>query len=169
MALSTAVFIFFGLKVRFEEDLTKLLPSNEKSESELVFGNLKVKDKIFMQMTGAEPEVLAEYVDELMDSILTDDEGIANTLYRMEPDMALNALDYALQHVPSFVDTNLYALFDSAIAHADETMAKNHELIMNDETGNVTQMVTTDPLNLRQYLLPDLANGTGFTDRKSVV
>ncbi|MBR3557329.1 MAG: MMPL family transporter [Bacteroidales bacterium] len=163
MALSTAVFIFFGLKVRFEEDLTKLLPSNEKSESELVFGNLKVKDKIFMQMTGAEPEVLAEYVDELMDSILTDDEGIANTLYRMEPDMALNALDYALQHVPSFVDTNLYALFDSAIAHADETMAKNHELIMNDETGNVTQMVTTDPLNLRQYLLPDLANGTGFT------
>lgn len=162
MLLSSAIFIFFGLKVRYEEDLSKLLPSSENAESGLVFGNIKVKDKIFMQMTGAEPETLAGYVDELMDSILTDDEDIANTLYRFDPDMALNALDYAMQHVPSFVDTQLYARFDDAIAHASEAMVQNHELIMNDETGSVTQMVATDPFNLRQYLLPDVSGGLGF-------
>ena len=62
MVLSAAVFAFFGLKVRFEEDLSKLLPSSEKSESGLVFGNLKVKDKIFLQMTGAEPEVVEAWI-----------------------------------------------------------------------------------------------------------
>ena len=162
MLLSGAIFVFFGLKVRYEEDLSQLLPSSEKSESGLVFGNIKVKDKIIMQMTGIEPEVLVEYVDELMDSILMEDSDIANTLYRLEPDMALNALDYAMQHVPSFVDTQLYARFDEAIAHAGETMVQNYDLIVNDETGNVTQMVTTDPLNLRQYLMPDVSGGMGF-------
>ena len=141
MVLSSAVFIFFGLRVKLDVDLLRLLPASKHSGTNMVFSNLKIKDKIFMEMTGAEPEVLAGYVDELMDSILTDDEGIANTLYRIEPDMALNALDFAMMHVPSFVDTSLYARFDSAIAHADETMANNYELIMNDETGMLTEKI----------------------------
>ena len=162
LVLSSVIFAFFATKSQFEEDLMKLLPKSEKSECDLVFGNVKVKDKLFMQMTGAEPEVMVGYVDELMDSILTNDEGIANTLYRLEPDMALNALDYAMMHVPSFVDTTLYARFNSAIAHADETMARNHELIMNDETGMVSELVSTDPLGLREYLMPDISSGMGF-------
>ena len=162
LVLSSVIFAFFAIKSKFEEDLMKLLPKSEKSECDLVFGNVKVKDKLFMQMTGAEPEVMVGYVDELMDSILTNDEGIANTLYRLEPDMALNALDYAMMHVPSFVDTTLYARFDSAIAHADETMARNHELIMNDETGMVSELVSTDPLGLRECLMPDISGGMGF-------
>ena len=141
----------------------KLLPKSDHSESGLVFGNVKVKDKLFMQMTGAEPEVMVGYVDELMDSILSNDEGIANTLYKMEPDMALNALDYAMMHVPSFVDTSMYARFDSAIAHADETMARNYEMIMEDETGMLTEMVSTDPLDLRECLMPDFSGSMGFT------
>ncbi len=160
---SSVVFAFFAAKAHFEEDLMKLLPKSSESESGLVFGNIKVKDKLFMQMTGAEPEVMVGYVDELMDSILTDDEGIANTLYRLEPDMALNALDYAMTHVPSFVDTSLYALFDTAIAHADETMARNHEMIMNDESGMASELVSTDPLGLRECLMPDISGGMGFT------
>ena len=163
MVVSSVVFAFFAAKAHFEEDLMKLLPKSDKSESGLVFGNVKVKDKLFMQMTGAEPEVLVGYVDELMDSILANDEGIANTLYKLEPDMALNALDYAMMHVPSFVDTTMYDRFDSAIAHADETMARNYELIMNDETGMATEMVSTDPLGLRECLMPDISGGMGFT------
>ena len=163
LILSSVLFFFFGTRVQFEEDLAKLLPSLEKTETDLVFGNLKIKDKIFMEMTGAEPEVMAGYVDELMDSILADDEGIANTLYRLEPDMALNALDFAMMHVPSFVDTSMYARFDSAIAHADETMARNYEMIMEDETGMLTEMVSTDPLDLRECLMPDFSGSMGFT------
>ncbi|MBO4739534.1 MAG: MMPL family transporter [Bacteroidales bacterium] len=162
LIISSIIFIFFGLKAQYEEDLAKLLPSVDKSESGLVFGNLKVKDKIFIQITGDTPEKLIEYTDELMDSVLQSDEDIANTLYKIDDDMAVNALYYVLDHIPSFVDTNLYASFDQAIDHAEGTMSKNYEMIMNDEEGNVTQMVTTDPLNLRKYLLPDLSNGMGF-------
>ena len=163
LLLSSAVFIYFGLKVKYQEDLSQLLPSTESSESGLVFGNLKVKDKIFIQMTGAEPEVMSGYVDELMDSILLDTTGIANSLYRLDADMAINALDYALTHIPSLVDTSMYARFNEAIAHANETMARNNELIMNDETGSITEMVSTDPLNLRECLMPNLSGDMGFS------
>ncbi len=163
MALSSLVFLFYGLKLEYEEDLSKLLPVSESSDAGHVFGNLKVKDKIFMQVTGADPEALAGYVDELMDSVLTDSSGIANVLYKIEPEVALNALYFAMEHVPSFVDTTLYPRFDEAIARAGETMAHNKELIMNDETGTVTEMVSTDPLNLRQYLMPAISDGVGFS------
>ena len=163
LIVSSVIFAFFAAKAHFEEDLMKLLPKSDESESGVVFGNVKVKDKLFMQMTGAAPEVMVGYVDELMDSILTNDDGIANTLYRLEPDMALNALDYAMMHVPSFVDTTMYARFDSAIAHADETMARNYEMIMNDESGMAAELVSTDPLGLRECLMPDISGGMGFT------
>ena len=160
---SSIVFIFFGVKIHFEEDLSQLLPSIASDDSGLVFGNLKVKDKIFMQMTGAEPEVMTGYVDELMDSILLQDDDIANTLYRLDVDVALGALDFAMMHVPSFVDATMYKKFDEAIAGADETMAQNYEMIMSDETGTLTQMVSTDPLNLRSCLLPEISASAGFT------
>lgn len=163
LIVSSVIFAFFATKAQFEEDLMKLLPKYDESECDVVFGNVKVKDKLFMQMTGAAPEVMVGYVDELMDSILTNDDGIANTLYKLESDMALNALDYAMMHVPSFVDTTMYARFDSAIAHADETMARNYEMIMNDETGMVSELVSTDPLGLRECLMPDISGGMGFT------
>ncbi len=44
--LSAVVFIYLGLKVRYEEDISKLLPSDDStSDAQLAFGSLKVKDK----------------------------------------------------------------------------------------------------------------------------
>lgn len=163
LVLSSALFVFYGLKVSFVEDMTALLPKNKKAESGIVFGNIKVKDKIFIQLTGAAPEVLIACADELMDSVLADTSDIANTLYRIEGDDMLAALDFALEHLPAFVDTSLYTKFDEAVANVGETMRRNREIIMEDETGVMTQMVATDPLNLRSLLLPDMSEGMGFT------
>ncbi len=163
LVLSSALFVFYGLKVSFVEDMTALLPKNKKAESGIVFGNIKVKDKIFIQLTGAAPEVLIACADELMDSVLADTSDIANTLYRIEGDDMLAALDFALEHLPAFVDTSLYTKFDEAVANVGETMRRNREIIMEDETGVMTQMVASDPLNLRSLLLPDMSEGMGFT------
>ena len=163
LIVSMAVFAFFGLQIKLEEDMSKLLPLGDSNESGVVFTNLKVKDKVFIQMKGQSPEVMADYIDELMDSIMTCDSIISNTLYRLDADVALSALDYAMEHVPSFVDTSLYDKFDQAIADADATMQHNYEIIMDDETGSKTQMVATDPLNLRSLLMPSIGGGMGFT------
>lgn len=164
LCLSSLVFVFFALKVKYEEDISKLVPSAGTENSGLAFGNLRVKDKIFIQIApNGEDETdcwtLGSYVDEFVENLSQRDSAngyMANVLYNLDADMAVNAIDYVLEHIPSFVDTSCYRLFDKAIEHADESMAQNYDLLMNDETGSATQMVTTDPLNLRGAVLENL-------------
>ena len=163
MVVSFAVFAFFATKLHFEEDLSKLLPSAGSEDSGLVFGNLKIKDKVFVQFTSKEgselsPSELGGIVDEYMDSL------DVTALYAVGPDVAINALDFAMAHVPSFVDTSLYSAFDEAIASVDEVMPHNAELVMNDWTGSATQMVATDPFDFKSLLLPKGAAGFTVVD-----
>ena len=163
LAVTTVVFALFGSRLTFEEDMTKLLPSSGKSEEALVFGNLKIKDKVFLQITAKEGEsvdymTLASCMDSFMDSLEV------MSLYRIDADLAINALDYALTHVPSFVSEDMYPLFDKAIADIDSTMVRNTEAVLSDMTGAATQAVCSDPFGLRYTLLPEGGlSGNGFT------
>ena len=53
MGISTVVFIVYGLKLHFEEDITRLLPSSSV-ESQLAFSSIQLKDKIYIQVTSAD-------------------------------------------------------------------------------------------------------------------
>lgn len=184
LILSSVLFVYFGMKVEYEENIAKLLPQTEKAtESGLAFGNLRVKDKIFIQLSMKESvdtlsdesdksekaALLASATDELVERLLTRDtttQYIAHILSRIDDDILVNGLDYALTNVPTFVDKSSYEGFDSlltsdAIARQMET---NAELVINDEDGSTSTMVGQDPAALRMALLPQgksLAGGIG--------
>ena len=161
------VFLFFGLQVKYEEDISKLLP-NSDVESQLAFSSIGLKDKVFIQVTSSgDPlpvEELAARTDEFIDLLYEKDTStgfIANVLYEMEPEMAINALYFVLDHVPSFVDTSAYPAFLEAMRpeNAEAQMRRNLEMMEADETGDITQMVAYDPLNLKEAVLGDLLTG----------
>ena len=121
MAVSTIVFLFFGLRLHFEEDISKLLPSSSV-ESQLAFTSIELKDKIYIQVTSADeplsPEMLCERTDEFIDMLFQKDSAthfISNVLYKMEPELAINGLDFVLEHIPSFIDTSAYRDFEKAM------------------------------------------------------
>lgn len=164
---SFLLFLFFGLKVKYEEDVSKLLPSSSV-ESQLAFTSIGLKDKIFIQMTSADeplsPETLGERTDEFVELLLQRDSAthyIANILSRMEPESALNALDFVLEHVPSFVDTAAYPAFERALEPSmiEAKLDEDYTLIMEDETGELSQMIAYDPLDLKSAVLGDLLEG----------
>ena len=163
MAVSTAVMLVLSLRIHFEEDISKLVPGTGESESSLAFNSLKVKDKVFLQFPSASPEE----VDAFMEGLLQRDSSIANVLYRVENGLVLQALDYALAHLPTFVDPSLYPAFDEAIGRADSTMARNKAVMWDDETGRDTQRIVMDPLGLTNLLLPEGGLSTGFTVKDS--
>lgn len=178
LIFTSVVFVYFGYKVQYEENIAKLLPqTNATSESGLAFGNLRVKDKIFIQLTSATdemiaPETLAEYCDELVENLLEKDTAthhIANILHQIDDDLIINGLDYALTHVASFVSPEVYPRFDSLLTQEaiDAQMALNYELVMEDEEGNKTTMVGQDPAALRMAMIPQGMNtnrgAAGFT------
>ena len=170
MIISTLVFLFFGLKLHYEEDISKLLPSSDV-ESQLAFSSIQLKDKIYIQVTSAdEPlstEVLTERMDEFVNLLYEKDSTnhhIANILYKLEPETAINALDFVLEHIPSFIDTSAYRDFEKALEPEaiGKQMELNHEQMMADETGDATQAIMYDPLNLRDAVLGDvLQSATG--------
>ena len=166
LILSSVIFVYFGSKVQYEENIAKLLPQTDAAtESGLAFGNLRVKDKIFIQLTSATdqpvaPETLAEYCDEFVENLLEKDTAshhIDNILYQIDDDLVINGLDYALMHVPTFVSPEAYARFDSLLTEEaiDAQMARNYDLVMNDEEGNKTTMVGQDPAALRMAMIPE--------------
>ncbi|MBO6024911.1 MAG: MMPL family transporter [Bacteroidales bacterium] len=164
MAVTALVFLFFGLRLHFEEDISKLLPTSDV-ESQLAFSSIQLKDKIYIQVTSAdEPlstDVLAERIEEFVNLLYEKDSTshlIANVLYKLEPETALNALDFVLGHIPSFIDTIAYHDFEKALdpEAIEKQMKVNYEQMMADETGDVTQAIMYDPLNLREAVLGDV-------------
>ena len=91
MIVPFLVFAFFATQLRYEEDIAKLLPKTEKSEaSGLAFGQLSIKDKIFVQMErqsdSVMPEQMAELCDLFIDTLLAPDSCnhlIKHVLYRI--------------------------------------------------------------------------------------
>ena len=164
MGISTVVFIVYGLKLHFEEDITRLLPSSSV-ESQLAFSSIQLKDKIYIQVTSADErlstDVLAERADEFIELLYEKDSSnhfISNVLYKLEPEVAINALDFVLEHIPSFIDTSAYHDFEKALEPEaiEKQMWVNYEQMMEDETGDLTQAIMYDPLNLRNVVLGDV-------------
>ena len=167
LAVSTIVFLFFGLRLHFEEDISKLLPSSSV-ESQLAFTSIELKDKIYLQVTSADeplsPEMLCERTDEFIDMLFEKDSAthfISNVLYKMEPELAINGLDFVLEHIPSFIDTSAYRDFEKAMQPeaVEKQMWVNYNQMMEDETGDITQAIAYDPLNLRGAVLGDAIEG----------
>ena len=166
LALSTLVFVFFGTKLRYEEDVAKLLPRSSV-ESELAFSDIGLKDKIFIQITSADAETpldtwtLSDYIDEFTDALEQRDSTgkyIRSILRSLDAETALGAMDFGFEHLPSLIDTGFYEAFAAALEPAalDAQMARNLELIESDMTGETTRLVCTDPFALRDIFLARL-------------
>jgi len=169
LILSTLVFAFFGARLRYEEDVVKLLPRST-GDSELAFGDIQIKDKLFIQITATDPEqpldiwTLSDYIDEFSAGLLQRDSTgrfITGILHDLDAGTMLGLMDYGFEHLPSLVDTSFYEAFSEALAPAaiEERMALNRELIDADMTGETTQMVCTDPLALRDIFLSRMLPG----------
>ena len=169
MAVTFLLFAVFGMQLHFEEDISKLLPSSSV-ESQLAFGSIGLKDKVFIQVTSSDEQLAPEEIGVLTDEFVellfekdTNSHYISNILYKMEPEVVINALDFVLEHVPSFVDTSAYQSFAKALEseNAAAQMQANYELMKNDMTGYVLHMVAYDPLNLKDAVIGDLLLGVG--------
>ena len=166
LVASTLLFAWFGVKLRYEEDIMKLLPQTEES-TELAFGEIDLKEKVFVQVTSRDtlnpvsPTILGEAVEEFCQILEEKDSSthyISGILASLDIETGLNAIEYGIEHLPTFIDTSWYALMEKALepAAVQAQMVENAHLIMEDETGDDTQLVTMDPLNFRSILFRDV-------------
>lgn len=173
------VFGYFSSQIHLEEDLNKLMPSsrNEDGSMKLAFANLRIKDKTFLLFEGTKgtsTERIAEVCDAFVDSLMTlDTQGdstsraIGDVFYRLSDDLMPDGIDYLTEHLPSYLDTTLYAHIDTLLtpAHMVRQMRQNKEDLEGEFGSAYPELIQSDPIGLRNVLAaqmqPLLAGGTG--------
>lgn len=172
---SALVFVALALQLRFEEDITKLLPSTGDSQEGLAFSQLKVKDKIFLLVTSADeqeplaPEDLIDVQDEFTNSLLDADTAgvyIADILSEVDEEMMLDVVAYLADNFPLFVDTASYGdiaalLCDSSV---NANVAKVKAMLTSQAGIAMKDMLAADPVGMRDVVIErvkDIKDGMG--------
>ena len=176
---SSLLFGYVGSKVEYEEDITKLLPSIESGSSqELVFANLKVKDKIFLlfipKSDTIEIETLTEKCDLFIENLIQKDSlahDIQNILYRIDNDLIMSGMSFLYDHAPVFIDTDWYLNIEHLLTKEaiTEQMAANYDLVISPSGMVFGNMMRRDPIGLRNLFMNDGSLAESFGGNYKVV
>lgn len=160
--VSFAFFFYEGTKMTYEEDITRLLPQpkNEHGEN-VVFSNLKVKDKIYLvfkpNSDSIDHETLAARCDEYMDSLIVRDSAnkyIADILYKIDNNVMMGAMEYLSKSLPIYLEDEDYKAIDSLLTPeaVKASMERNAALVYSPMMG-LSDLVARDPLGMKDVLL----------------
>ena len=160
-----ALFVLLGSQCRLEENIFKLLPKTDTQSTEsLVFTNLRLKDKIMLQVVSADSlspaslEVMAEAMDHFVSLTLSQDSAthtVLNTLSDIDPMLLLDAGNYLMEHVvayTSFTDSEMDSL--TSVEHIREQVATYNSLLDTELGENLYDLMTYDPCGISMRHLP---------------
>ncbi len=164
LVVSTIIFILLGVRVQFEEDITKLLPSTGDNSEKLAFSQLRVKDKIFLLITSTDPSAplspddLVEATDDLVDALYQADTTgtvIADILSQVDEETMLDLVSYLADNFPVFVDTADYAQIDSLTTPSciSRSVADTRRLLTTQSGAALKNMLSSDPIGIRNIAL----------------
>jgi predicted exporter len=158
-----AFFGFFAAQLHLEEDINKLMPSskNEDGTTKLAFADLKIKDKVFLLFAGNDTEELIAVCDEFVDSLLQCDsttQTISDVFYRLDEDLLPEGIDYLTEHLPAYIDTSVYARFDTLLTreHFVRQMQQNREDMTGEFGVMFPELLQMDPMGMRSVLADQL-------------
>ncbi|MCR5497472.1 MAG: MMPL family transporter [Paludibacteraceae bacterium] len=164
MLLSFAFFAFFGQKMVYEEDITKLLPSDKEGDNskEMVFANLKVKDKLFvvfkMKDDSKDVQSLKSACDSFCGKLMESEVAqgmITDILYKVDADLIQSGVASLYNYLPVFLDSTDYIMMDSLTTkeHIDMQMQKNLMTLYSPMGAMLGQVIAQDPLALREIFV----------------
>ncbi len=156
-----AIFLlagWFALQVKFEEDISKILPKDEKIEKlNAVFQNSKFMDKLAVTVSfkdtaaAAQPDSLIAYTDEFVNNIqrkLTP--FITKINYKVDDGLALELFGTVSDHLPVYLNEKDYTQIDSLItpAKVKETLKQNFRTLTSPSGFALKSMISKDPVGI---------------------
>lgn len=146
---------FVGSKIKFEEDITKLIPTNENtSAAEKVLKTVNFADKIIVNI-AREPEGslqdLTAYATQLIDSISKKSGNyIKNIQGKVDDDNILKTLDFVYQNLPLFLDAEDYQHIKNKLSKdsLDAITTKNYKTLISPTGIIAKKTILKDPLGL---------------------
>ncbi len=170
LMFSIVLFAVLALQCRFEENIAKLLPpTSDNLTVDLAFSDLKVKDRIFIQITAAEGKEtdeteLTEAMDRFMELIAEEDSekgNIGGMLYQINFEEMLQTAPWLVEHAPQyldFTDTEMDSL--TSVEHIKEQIEQYMSFLDTDIGMLLYDYIAYDPAGiLMSRISPLLENG----------
>lgn len=168
LAGSFLLMLFFAVQVKFEEDVTRFFPDMQDARStEIVFQNLKIKDKIIVMLSSADtvsapasPDRLIEAGDALKDSLLEDTgpEYITDIFSEVDENMIGQVTDFIYENLPVFLTEADYTRMDSVLTPEgiERRMRSNYLNLLSPAGVALKNILPRDPVGLGTAALEKL-------------
>lgn len=154
---------FFASKIRFEDDITSLIPSNEETQRvQKVLKSISFTDKIIVNIEKkpeASVDELTQYASDFIDSVeLSHASFIKNIQGKVEDDQVLKTFDFVYDNLPLFLDKTDYEIINQKLPKDSITalMAQNYRTLISPSGIIAKKSILKDPLGLSFIALKKL-------------
>lgn len=156
------VFGFFASKIRFEEDITRIIPKNENSDvATKVIKQLNFSDKITVIIEkdkNGSIDDLTETATNFIDSLKSCKPYIKNIQGKVEDENIQQTFDFVYQNLPYFLDENDYATLEKKLTNDSiSKQVENNYKTLISPTGIIAKdFIVNDPLGISFIALKKL-------------
>lgn len=163
LMLAFLVLLFVASKIEFEEDITKLIPSNDKTnETQKVLQNTNFADKIIVNISrksDGSVDDITQYATQIIDSInKSSGEYVKKIQGKVEDEDIFETLDFVYQNLPLFLDDNDYKIIANKIEKdsIDAITNSNYKTLVSPSGFIAKETILKDPLGLSFMALKKL-------------
>lgn len=160
--LFLVVFGFFASKIRFEEDITRIIPKNENSDvATKVIKQLNFSDKITVIIEkdkNGSIDDLTETATSFIDSLKSCEPYIKNIQGKVEDENIQQTFDFVYQNLPYFLDENDYITLEKKLTNDSiSKQVENNYKTLISPTGIIAKdFIVNDPLGISFIALKKL-------------
>ena len=149
------ILVLTASKLKFEEDISKLIPVTEGSEiTNKILKQVNFADKIVVYLeakTGGNENDLTEYASKFIDSLNKNcEEYISEVQGKLDEDEIENTLDFIYENLPLFLDENDYNILNKKL-HKDSLdliTQTNYKTLISPSGIIARKSILKDPLGL---------------------
>ncbi|MBU8893185.1 MAG: MMPL family transporter [Bacteroidales bacterium] len=148
---------YFVSKIRFEEDITRMLPSDENIQRiSMVSQNINFMDKLIINIAlsdtsiASDPQKLIEFANQLNDKLTEYKPDLIKDInYQVSDRVMSEVYDVFFENLPVFLEEKDYAKIDSLIQQSsvENSIRNNFKTLISPASMVMKQFVMKDPLH----------------------
>lgn len=164
LAALLAVPAFFASRLQLEEDISRMIPADEKTNrATFILNNSRFADKLVFNLSLADtlaepaPDLLIEPAEILLARLdsLYKPSHISELKATVPDDLLLRVNEIFYRNLPLFLQTNDYEKIDSLLLpqNIEKAMEKNYRALISPTGSFLKQNISRDPLSLTTIAL----------------
>lgn len=156
------VFGFFASKIRFEEDITRIIPKNENADvATKVLKQLNFSDKITVIIEkdkNGSIDDLTQTATDFIDSLQSCEPYIKNIQGKVDDENIQQTFDFVYQNLPYFLDENDYVTLEKKLTNdsISKQVESNYRTLISPTGIIAKDFIVNDPLGISFIALKKL-------------